>query len=94
MYQGSMRSRATRSKEVAAQLIAELKKQVDGGADFAGLAKANSDCPSSAQGGDLGAFGRGQMVKPFEDATYALAVGAVSDVVETPFGFHLIKRTG
>lgn len=89
-----MRSRATRSKEVAAQLIADLKKELDGGADFAALAKANSDCPSSAQGGDLGAFGRGQMVKPFEDATYELPVGAVSGVVETPFGYHLIKRTG
>ncbi|MBM4360578.1 MAG: peptidyl-prolyl cis-trans isomerase [Deltaproteobacteria bacterium] len=94
MYSGSMRSRATRTKEVAKQLIDDLKKQLDGGADFAALARSNSDCPSSAQGGDLGAFGRGQMVKPFEDATFAMPVGAVSDVIETPFGYHVIQRTG
>lgn len=94
MYSGSMRSRATRSKAEAQQQIEDLKKQVDGGADFAALARAHSDCPSSAQGGDLGAFGRGQMVKPFEDATFSMPVGAVSGVVETPFGYHLIQRTG
>jgi peptidyl-prolyl cis-trans isomerase C len=94
MYSGSMRSRATRTKEVAKQLIDDLKQQLDGGADFATLARANSDCPSSAQGGDLGSFGRGQMVKPFEDAAFSMPIGAISGVVETPFGYHLIQRTG
>jgi len=94
MYQGSMRSTATRTKEEAVQLIGQLKDQLAAGGDFAELARQHSDCPSSQQGGDLGPFGSGQMVKPFEDAAFALDVGGVSDVVETDFGFHLIKRTG
>ena len=93
MYQGSSRSTATRSKAQAQEQIAAIKQQLDGGADFAALAREHSDCPSGAQGGDLGRFGRGQMVPAFEQATWALAVGDVSDVVETDFGFHVIKRT-
>lgn len=94
MYQGSMRSTATRSKEEALKLIGELKAQVDGGADFADLARQHSDCPSKAKGGDLGTFGRKQMVREFEEVAFALPVGGTSDVVETPFGYHLIQRTG
>ena len=93
MYAGSARSSATRSKEEAQQQISQLKGQIDGGADFADLARQHSDCPSGKSGGDLGPFGRGQMVKAFEETTFALEVGALSDVVETPFGYHLIKRT-
>jgi parvulin-like peptidyl-prolyl isomerase len=94
MYAGSARSTATRTKEQAAQQIADLKAQVDGGADFAQLARAHSDCPSGQQGGDLGNFGKGQMVPAFEQATYALEVGGTSDVIETDFGYHIIRRTG
>lgn len=94
MYQGSMRSTASRSQAQAQTEIAALKAKIDGGADFAELAKQSSDCPSGADGGDLGTFGRGQMVKAFEQTAFALEIGAISDVVETDFGYHLIKRTG
>ena len=94
MYKGSAHSSATRSKEEAASQIAELKTRIEGGADFAEIARETSDCPSGAQGGDLGTFGRGQMVPEFETATFAMEVGELSDVVETDFGYHLIQRTG
>ncbi len=94
MYQGSMRSSASRSKEEAQRLIEEIKQQVAQGTSFADLARQHSDCPSGGSGGDLGPFGRGQMVGPFEDATFAMEVGQTSDVVETDFGYHLIQRTG
>jgi parvulin-like peptidyl-prolyl isomerase len=71
-----------------------LKKQLNEGAEFSQLAQQHSTCPSARNGGDLGAFGRGMMVKPFEDATYALQVGAISDPIQTDFGYHIIKRTG
>ena len=80
-------------KANAKEKIASLKKQLDSGADFAKLAKENSDCPSKAKGGDLGTFTRGQMVKPFEDAAFSQEVGKVGEIVETQFGFHLIKVT-
>ena len=62
--------------------------------NFASLAQQHSSCPSKARGGDLGDFGPGQMVKPFEDATVATAVGSISQPVQTQFGYHLIHRTG
>jgi peptidyl-prolyl cis-trans isomerase C len=62
--------------------------------NFSSLAQQHSSCPSKARGGDLGDFGPGQMVKPFEDATVATAVGSISQPVQTQFGFHLIHRTG
>ena len=94
MYAGSERSSATRSKDEAQSQIAAIATQLDGGADFAALAREHSDCGSAQAGGDLGGFGRGQMVKGFEDAAFALGVGETSAVVETPFGFHIIRRTG
>lgn len=93
MYKGSSRSTATRSKEEALTQIGAIKQQLAQGADFAALAREHSDCPSSRQGGDLGKFGRGQMVKEFESTAFGLPVGGVSDVVETAFGYHLIRRT-
>ena len=70
-----------------------LKNQISEGADFAQLASTHSKCPSGKNGGDLGMFGQGMMVKPFEDATIATPVGSVSQPVQTQFGYHLIKRT-
>lgn len=93
MYKGSSRSTATRSKDEAETKINELKTQIDGGAVFADLAQANSDCPSGKSGGDLGTFGRGQMVKAFEETAFGMDVGGVSGVVETDFGYHIITRT-
>jgi peptidyl-prolyl cis-trans isomerase C len=69
----------------------ELKAQIDGGADFGDLAKANSTDGSAANGGDLGWFGLGMMVKPFEDAVVSLQPGQVSDPVQTQFGWHLVR---
>lgn len=63
-------------------------------ANFAQLALQYSSCPSKANGGDLGDFGPGMMVKPFEDATVATSVGSISLPVQTQFGYHLIHRTG
>ncbi|HVI01815.1 MAG TPA: peptidylprolyl isomerase [Enhygromyxa sp.] len=93
MYKGSARSSATRSKAEAEQQINQLKAQLDGGAEFAALARQHSDCPSKAKGGDLGSFGKGQMVPEFETAAFSMQVGEVSGVVETAFGYHLIQRT-
>lgn len=94
MYQGSMRSTATRSQAEAQQQIQKLQTEIQNGGDFAKLASQHSDCPSSAKGGDLGSFGRGQMVAAFEEAAFGMEVGQTSGVVETPFGYHLIQRTG
>jgi len=80
-------------KEEKRQRLVALKGEIDGGADFAELAGVNSECPSKARGGDLGLFTRDRMVKPFADAAFAMEVGQVSDVVETQFGYHLIKLT-
>ena len=70
-----------------------VRNRVEAGEDFASLAKEFSHCPSAEKGGDLGYFERGQMVKPFEEAAFSMKLGEVSDIVVTPFGFHLIKLT-
>jgi parvulin-like peptidyl-prolyl isomerase len=92
-YAGVPRTTATRSKEEAEQLIDDLSRRIKGGESFEEVAQAYSDCPSSEKQGDLGFFTKGRMVKPFEDAAFSLKVGGISDVVETQFGYHIIKRT-
>jgi peptidyl-prolyl cis-trans isomerase C len=84
---------AEADKKKAREKAETILKEVKSGKDFAELAKKDSTCPSSAQGGDLGYFGKGQMVKPFEDAALALKPGEISGIVETQFGFHIIKLT-
>lgn len=73
------------------QRLEGLLKQLKEGADFAELARANSQCPSAAEGGDLGFFGRGQMAEPFDEAAFALQPGELSGVIETPFGLHILR---
>ena len=73
----------------------EAKDVIDGlneGVSFAKLAEQKSLCPSRKQGGDLGTFGRGSMVKPFETAAFALKKDEISRPVKTEFGWHVIKR--
>lgn len=94
MYDGSARSSATRSKEEARSEIEAVSERIKGGEDFGDIAAEVSDCPSGQRGGDLGSFGRGQMVREFEDAAFGLDVGQTSGVIETDFGYHLIQRTG
>lgn len=71
----------------------KLREKIEGGKSFADAAAMYSECPSGASGGDLGFFGRGVMVKPFEDAAFGLEKGVVSQPVETQFGWHLIVVT-
>ncbi|MGZ8252387.1 MAG: SurA N-terminal domain-containing protein [Methylophilaceae bacterium] len=79
------------AKKKAEEVLAEVKKNP---AQFSELAKKYSQDPGSAEkGGDLGLFGRGSMVKPFEDAVFSMTPGAVSDLVESEFGYHVIKLT-
>lgn len=71
----------------------ELKQQIAGGADFAELAKQHSSCPSGRQGGALGTFGPGQMVKEFDEVVFSAPVGEVQGPVKTQFGYHLVEVT-
>ena len=82
-----------RSQEDALKEVEDIKAAIDGGADFADQAREHSECPSGSSGGDLGDFGRGMMVAPFEEVAFDLDVDEVSGPVETDFGYHVILRT-
>ncbi len=84
----------TRSRDQARARAEQVVAKIGRGASFEELVNEYSDEPGSAERkGDLGLFDRAQMVKPFADAAFSLQVGQVSGIVETPFGFHVIKRT-
>ena len=70
-----------------------LKKEIEGGMDFAAAAKEHSTCPSNANGGDLGNFGPGQMVPEFDKVVFSADVGTVQGPVKTRFGYHLLEVT-
>jgi foldase protein PrsA len=77
-----------KTEQEAREVLARINK----GESFSKLAQEKSLCPSGKKGGDLGTFGRGQMVRPFELAAFALQKGQISQPIKTEFGWHIIKR--
>ena len=71
----------------------KLKQEIEAGADFAEVARQHSSCPSGRQGGDLGQFGRGQMVREFDEVVFTGELNTVHGPVKTQFGYHLIEIT-
>ncbi len=85
------RARARHILVESEKACSELKKKIEAGADFAALAKTHSKCPSGRSGGDLGSFGRGQMVPEFDSVVFTAELGKVQGPVKTQFGWHLIE---
>ena len=71
----------------------DLKTKIEGGEDFAAIARANSKCPSSQNGGDLGEFGQGDMVPEFDQVVFSGELNKVHGPIKTQFGFHLLEIT-
>jgi parvulin-like peptidyl-prolyl isomerase len=94
MHMNSQRkpNNITRTKEDAKVQAESLLQKLKDGSDFGQLAGLYSDCPSKKMGGDLGYIRKGDMAKEFENAAFALQKGQLSNVIETPFGYHIIKR--
>ncbi|MCE9678280.1 peptidylprolyl isomerase [Shewanella sp. AS1] len=89
MVQATARHLLVSSEEQCQQ----LKQQILEGADFAELAKAHSSCPSGAQGGELGSFGPGMMVREFDEVVFSAPLNEVQGPVKTQFGYHLLEVT-
>jgi peptidyl-prolyl cis-trans isomerase C len=87
------RARARHILVATEEACNDFKTQIEAGADFAAVAREHSSCPSGQQGGDLGEFGPGQMVKEFDDVVFSDELGAVHGPVQTQFGYHLIEIT-
>lgn len=79
------------AKKAKKETIAQIRREIMEGADFAEIASKKSDCPSGQMGGSLGKFSRGRMVPEFEAAAFSQKTGVVGDIVETQFGYHIIK---
>ena len=93
MHNESRDSRSSISKEKAKVLIEQIYDNLnEENANFRDLASKHSDCSSASSGGSLGEFGKGMMVKSFEDKAFSLEVNEISKPIETEFGFHVIKR--
>lgn len=88
-----MRARARHILVDSKDVAEDLKRQIEEGADFAALAREHSSCPSSRQGGELGEFGRGQMVPEFDEVVFTGEVGAPLGPVKTQFGYHIVEVT-
>lgn len=88
-----MRARARHILVDSEQVAESLKLDIEGGADFGDVAREHSTCPSSRQGGDLGEFGKGQMVPEFDAVVFSADVGKAHGPVKTQFGYHLIEIT-
>jgi peptidyl-prolyl cis-trans isomerase C len=76
-----------------AETCERLKKDIEGGADFAAVAREHSQCPSARRGGELGEFGRGEMVREFDTVVFSAPLNTVQGPVKTQFGYHLIEVT-
>jgi peptidyl-prolyl cis-trans isomerase SurA len=91
-FQGALRADTSRTRDEALASIQAVAGRLAAGEDFAAIARELSDDSSGAAGGELGRIARGQMMPAFEDAAFALDPGATSPIVETPYGFHLLRR--
>lgn len=92
-HAGAWRSDSTRLAVEARTLVSQIAAELEAGADFATLARAHSEDATAIAGGDLGLIAPGQLVPEFEDALFELEIGGRSGVVQTPYGFHVIRRT-
>ena len=93
MHKDSQNSRSNLTKDEALKKINKLHKEVTEKPEiFADIALKNSDCSSASSGGALGNFGKGMMVKEFEESAFSLKENQISKPIETDFGFHIIKR--
>jgi len=87
------KARARHILVASSESCENLKLQMEGGTDFAQLAKSHSQCPSGKQGGDLGEFSRGDMVREFDEVVFNGELGKVHGPIKTDFGYHLIEIT-